>query len=417
MKKYNKKRIGMSILSFFLTLFMIPMFILSSPPSFAMASSKESVEKHESSIPEGLHPVEVLYFWGDGCSHCEKLEPWLNSFELMNPDAVTIKKFEIWKNRENAMKFDELMATYGVKEEDQGTPTVIVNHKVISGDTDIASKLPQEVENALKEQQKKLVAQLEAEAQGKSVGTGFFPQIDPPSDESLKKKNVDSMTLRAIFLAAIADSINPCAIMVLIILLSSLIVYQKDNKKKIILTAFAFILAVYLTYFLIGLGLASIVATAKISNTITMIVGVIAIIIGLANIKDAFFYRKGDWAIEIPQAWRTKLTKILLRVTSPVGAFLSGGIVTMFELPCTGGPYLFGISLISHASSLGERIALLGFYNLVFILPLIIIAILVVKGTMTIEKAENMRNRNVKMMHMITGLIMLAVGIWAVFLK
>ena len=90
---------------------------------------------------------------------------------------------------------------------------------------------------------------------------------------------------------------------------------------------------------------------------------------------------------------------------------------TFIELPCTGGPYLFGLSLISHSATLMERILLLGFYNFIFILPLVVIAILVIQGAMSVEKAEKLKNKNVKAMHFITGVVMLILGIWAIFIK
>ena len=78
---------------------------------------------------------------------------------------------------------------------------------------------------------------------------------------------------------------------------------------------------------------------------------------------------------------------------------------------------MFGLSLIAHTSSLMERILLLGFYNFVFVLPLIIIAILVIKGTMTIEKAEKLKNNNIKAMHFITGVVMLMLGICVLYVN
>ena len=109
------------------------------------------------------------------------------------------------------------------------------------------------------------------------------------------------------------------------------------------------------------------------------------------------------------------MTQTIMKATSPIGAFVAGATVTMFELPCTGGPYLFGLSLISNSTYFGERISLLAFYNIVFISPLVLIAALVIKGSLSIEKAEKMRNDNVKLMHLITGIVMVLVGIWAVF--
>ena len=354
--------------------------------------------------------IEAEYFWGDGCSHCEALAPWLEKFEKEHEDKIIVHHHEIWRHPDEARLFNQLMTIYGVPEKERGTPSLILNNQVLIGGKDIKEGLQKSLETVNVTQPNESKA---------DVLLGSMPNSQPPViDDKKAKEHIDqSMTLKAIALTALADSINPCAIMVLVILLSSLLVYQKENKRKIILTASAFIVAVYLTYFILGLGLASIFATANVSKTIVIVVGIIAILVGLANLKDAFFYRKGDWAIEIPEKWRTKLAKIILAVTSPYGAFTAGIIVTMFELPCTGGPYIFGLSLISTSPTFIERLLLLAFYNLIFISPLIVIAFLVIQGKMTVEKAEKLKNDNVRFMHFLTGLIMISVGVWAIFFK
>lgn len=388
------------------------MSIIIMTTSFAFA---ESNTQSDDSTPK--NKIDIQYFWGDGCSHCEELEPWLNEFENENKDKVVIHRHEIWKNKKEATAFSQLMNIYGVPKNQQGTPTLIVNNKVIIGTTDIENKLPNEVKYY-----KPITDDNTSDEGDKILGTlgkdNSIPNV--PNNVNSKHQSgsqINSTDLKAIFFTALVDSINPCAIMVLIILLSSLLVYQKENSKKIILTAISFIVAVYVTYFIIGFGLATIITTANISKVITFIVGIIAIVIGLANIKDAFFYRSGNWAMEIPERWRTKLTKIILSATSPFGAFIAGMIVTFIELPCTGGPYLFGISIISSTSSLIEQVILLMFYNLIFISPLVFIAILVIKGMLSVENAERIRNKNVKIMHLITGVIMILVGIWALLFR
>ena len=67
--------------------------------------------------------------------------------------------------------------------------------------------------------------------------------------------------------------------------------------------------------------------------------------------------------------------------------------------------------------SLAERMALMGYYNLIFVLPLVVITLLVLAGKTTIEKAEAWRNKNVKTMHFIIGVIMIAMGVWVLFFR
>ena len=354
--------------------------------------------------------IQIEYFWGDGCSHCEAIKPTLELLEAKYKNDVIFNKHEIWNNKDEALKFNQYMELFNVPENSRGTPSIIINNKPLIGDKDILTNLENEILIAVVRKE-----QLKKTPQDEKLNKLLSPiNVEEGNDKNTMES--DSMRLKAIAMTALVDSINPCAIMVLIILLSSLIVMQKD-KKNIVLTSATFIFAVYMTYFLIGFGLTNLIAGANIANTVTFVVGIVAILVGLANLKDAFFYRKGNWAIEIPEAWRNKLTKIIMSATSPLGAFISGTMVTFIELPCTGGPYLFGLSLISHSATLMERILLLGFYNFIFILPLVVIAILVIQGAMSVEKAEKLKNKNVKAMHFITGVVMLILGIWAIFIK
>lgn len=106
------------------------------------------------------------------------------------------------------------------------------------------------------------------------------------------------------------------------------------------------------------------------------------------------------------------MQKILLKVGSPVGAFLAGLLVTLFELPCTGGPYIFVLGLLSHSLSMIEIIPLLLYYNLVFVSPLIILTTLIYFGCASIERAIDWKERNLRLLHLIAGLMMLSLGAW-----
>lgn len=393
------------ILIIFMILFSA-LSIFSSSISFASESSKNNNEDK----------IQIIYFWGIGCHFCEKVEPFLQQIENKYKDDIYFNKYEIFKNKDNYKQFESIMGVYNIPNEEQGTPTLIINNKVLVGSTKIEDELEAEIQKALNNKNSHLNND-NKELLGLINNNN---NNNNNNDNALAKKSItsDSMTLKAIFLAALVDSINPCAIMVLIILLSSLIVSKRKNQKAyLIFTTISFISAVFITYFVIGLGISNIFISAKASQLITIIVGTIAIMIGLANLKDAFFYRWGNWAIEIPLKWRNKLLSVIMQATSPVGAFVAGSLVTMFELPCTGGPYLFGLSLISTSNIFAERILALLFYNLIFISPLIIIATLVIFGSLKIDKAEDIKNKNVKAMHFITGFVMLLMGLWLVFIR
>ena len=349
--------------------------------------------------------VEAIYFWGAECPHCQNLKPWLNEFEKEHKDTFKTSRYEFWHNENNAQFFMNTMQMYRIPENQAGAPAMVINNKVLIGTKEIKENLETEYNAALEKINSK-------KANGESILTGG-EDLGEKVAKTYNAKDIEAITV-----AALADSINPCAMAVLVILLSSLVVMQK-NKAKIAATAFAFVSASYIMYFLVGLGLTQAISVAGISEKIIIAVGALAIVVGLAELKDAFWYQKGGWSTEIPHRWKAKLSKLILSVTSPIGAFTVGLAVTLFELPCTGGPYLFGLSLISQHSTL-TKLFLLGYYNLIFVLPLVVISLLVLFSSQAdkrIEAIDRFRNTHVKQMHFAVGVIMLLMGIWALFIR
>jgi cytochrome c biogenesis protein CcdA len=214
--------------------------------------------------------------------------------------------------------------------------------------------------------------------------------------------------------AAFVDSINPCAIAVLLILLGALLMVKE--KKQALLTGVFFILALYLAYLFLGLGLISFLQLSGLAKIFHQLIGVLAILIGLLNIKDFFWYGGGGFVMEIPRSWRPTIQGFLKKATSPLGAFLTGIVVTAFELPCTGGPYFFVLGLLAHNYSLSQILPILLYYNLIFVLPLLLITTLIYFGYSSVEKTTAWKDRNLRLLHLIAGLIMLSLGIW-VFLS
>lgn len=210
-------------------------------------------------------------------------------------------------------------------------------------------------------------------------------------------------------LAALADSVNPCAIAVLMILLEGLIMI----RKNILTVGFSFIFGIFLAYLLIGLGLLSGLTLFDDTTLFHQIVAIVAIIVGVLNIKDYFFYGK-FLKMEIPDSWRPRLGQTIQKATTPIVAFLIGLVVSLFELPCTGGPYLFALGLLKGQAIDLTLILSLIYYNLVFVLPLILIILAVYYSYVRIELTEEWRKKNIKLLHLISGIILLALGTWLI---
>lgn len=212
--------------------------------------------------------------------------------------------------------------------------------------------------------------------------------------------------------AAIVDAINPCAFAVFILLFASLM--TAGNRKKALKGGLFFALAIFLSYFAMGFGLLEILKQINISTGALKFVGIFAIVFGLLNIKDYIGYGKGGFVMEVPQKWRPKMKQLIKGVTTPQGAFIVGLIVSLFLLPCTSGPYIIILSLLAKQNSLGLNLSYLTLYNLIFILPFLLITMVMYSGFSAI-RAEQIRKEKVKILHLIAGIILTLLGVAILF--
>jgi len=338
----------------------------------------------------------IYFFYGDGCPHCARVELLINQLELKYPN-LEIHRFEIYNNRSNALILNNYFDAYNISEGERGVPAIFISNKYLIGDKPILDNLENEIIN----NPTAACPSLE-EAQA----TGLTGAKSP-----LEK--LGALSLVTVIGAALVDSINPCAIAVLLILLGTLLV--SGDKKKALKAGFAFTISIYIVYFLFGLGLFSALQITGLSYWFYKIIGILAILIGLANIKDYFWYGAGGFVMEIPRSWRPTLKKMLGAVTSPIGAFLMGFVVCLFELPCTGGPYIFILGLLAERATMVAAVPILLLYNIFFVLPLVIITLLMYFGFASTEKITEWKDRNIRLLHLIAGLIMVALGFIVIF--
>ena len=213
--------------------------------------------------------------------------------------------------------------------------------------------------------------------------------------------------LPIVILTALIDSINPCAIGVLILLIATLLGLSKD-KGKMIKVGMIYITAVFLTYLIAGFGLLAFIQKFNISEQLSWIVGILVIILGIIEAKDFFWYGKGI-TLAIPARRAEQIKKMMKKVSVP-GSIVLGIFVAAVELPCTGGPYLAITTLLAKIGFSSQVFWLLVLYNFIFVLPLIIILSVVAFGV-SAESVKAWKDKQKKWMRLFIGLIMIALGI------
>ena len=219
-------------------------------------------------------------------------------------------------------------------------------------------------------------------------------------------------TLVTIVTTAAIDSINPCAIGVLILMISVMLA-GKQSTKRMLLLGGIYVSSVLIVYLLAGLGLMYFFSTLPLvlAEYISITVGVLIILAGIIEIKDYFWY--GRWfSLTIPATFAKKIHNYTSK-TTVFGVILLGAFVSAVELPCTGAPYLAIITLLSQNFDFTAFLMLV-LYNIIFVLPLIIILILVASG-MKLHEIKKWKQASRPFMRLLIGILLVALG-WMLML-
>ncbi len=220
-------------------------------------------------------------------------------------------------------------------------------------------------------------------------------------------------TLITVVTTAAIDSINPCAIGVMILLISAVLGSGKSPRRLLFL-GLVYTSSIFLTYLAAGLGVLYFFSSIPLSvvEYLSLTVGAFIIFAGILEIKDYFWYGKG-FTLAIPVYFSHKIEQMSGTTTTTGVAFL-GSFVAAVELPCTGAPYLAIITLLSQNFNVAAFI-LMVIYNIIFVAPLLVILGLVLFGV-ELEHIHMWKNMNKGVMRLAIGLLLVALGWLLIFI-
>ncbi|MBM4402698.1 MAG: hypothetical protein FJ044_05640 [Candidatus Cloacimonetes bacterium] len=392
--------------SFFIFHFSFFYFLLFTSPSFAQTER-----------------TCLVYFTGIGCPHCAKVDPLvLEKLPEKYPGLVVVE-YEIYQEKQNAPLLFEYDKIYN---SGLGIPLVIFDkEKSLVGGTSIS----QNIEKILEEKKGNpcpLIDGTSVRYEDLDISSlPGSPEIYPPiwrvyplsggeEGETSTKVVQQDLTLAKVISLAAVDAVNPCALAVLTLMLLGVLAYNPGDKRKVLLAGLAFSFSVFVMYFFYGLVIIRIFQVIQALTSIRLwlykLLGVAAVVLGVLNIKDFIRYQPGSVGTEMPMFLRPKMQNLLFKITSPKGAFTLGALVTLFLLPCTIGPYIICGGILCSLSLL-ETLPWLFIYNAIFILPMLAITIFCFAGLTSVENVSEWRERNIRPLHLIAGVIILALGL------
>lgn len=364
----------------------IALLLLAAPAAGAGNATAETPAECPVLEPCGEGTTCIYYFYGDGCPHCARIRPVIDALAEKYPE-VELRAYEIYFNVTNKAMLDDFQQRYNVTQE--GIPALFIGDRAFIGETAIRRGLEERIV-WYRGNPKVCPANY-------TVSGGYPLDVSPAQPVDL--------TVPSIIGAAIVDSINPCAIAVLVILLAYLA--SLGERRRVAIVGCTYIATVFVVYFIAGLGLLTVVQQAGLTGPVFTIAAIIAILTGLVNIAEVLLKRE-IFTLAIPASQKGAIDRYIRKASVP-SAIVLGALVSMVELPCTGGIYLAILGLLADRMTLAEGIPYLLLYNAVFVLPLVLILAIMFWGG-TPERLEAFRTGSRRWVRLVMGIAMVVLG-------
>lgn len=319
----------------------------------------------------------IHYFYAQGCSHCVNVAENGILDRVDNLTGVKVIKYDVAESPQEFFRYADIF--HLADDKLTRTPILFLVHEgkidYLAGDFSIINNLEDRIKN--------------------------FQGVD--LIENLEKPKI---TLGAIIIAALIDSINPCAFGVLIFLLICLL--NIGSSKRALKAGLFYSFIVFLVYFLAGLGLFRVIQSlTSIIWYVYLFIGILAVFLGITQFIDTMFPGKFI-SLRIPLKAKSLIERIAERATFS-SILVLGILVSLFELPCTGGIYIAILATMSINQTFGIGYLLL--YNLIFVLPLVIITFLIYKGTKP-EVLQKWTSNERGWMKLASGVVMVLLGVY-----
>lgn len=269
-------------------------------------------------------------------------------------------------------------------------------------------------------------------------GVSHMGAVTGIRDGSTIVKRFQEFTPAAVIGAGLVDGINPCAFTVIVFFMSFLAL-QGYRRRHLVAIGLGFIVAVFLTYLLIGLGLFNFLYRFKnflyVTAALNFAIGTLSILLALFCVDDIVRFRRTgsveSMTLQLPSAVKRRIHDVIgffyrrknsagaaepEAVSRPRPVFLfgtalvTGFLVSVLEAVCTGQVYLPTIVFVMKTTALKARaMQYLALYNIMFVVPLLAVFVLAVLGAGSAQFAAFFR-RHVVAVKGLLAVVFFAMG-------
>ena len=364
--------------------------------------------------------VKLYFFHGDGCPHCAEEEIFLEKLQKDYKDLKIIK-YEVWENKDNQVLLKRVKKHMDIKA--NGVPVTIIGGTSIVGYEESFNVKIKRIVSFYLDNNTKYIDNVKL-IKNKKIDNkkiiDYFGNVDEKTDESrtiklpligsVNMKNVSIPTAAATI--GLVDGFNPCAMWVLLFLISMLL--GMKNRKRMWILGISFLTTSAIIYMAIMLSWINIVVNVSTSIIFRNIIAVIAIIGSFINMKS--FFKSSDSGCEVVDAKKRKKIFAVIKKFTHEKSFILAllGIiglaisVNVVELACSAGLPLIFTQILAINKITGFNAFI---YTLIYIIFFLIDDIVVFTIAMVTTKVTAISTKYNKYSHLIGGILMFIIGL------
>lgn len=361
-----------------------------------------------------VKPVTVEFFNEPGCEECAMVnDQILPELEQRYSGYYVLTRLDL-----GVMTNYLRLVSYQKQLGEVNAPVYMVldGRKIFSGFKDIKANLFAAMDQMV-------AGQMES-----PPATVITPAISPnmpdkPGMQAVLTSRIKQFTLAGILMAGLLDALNPCA-MATIVFFMSLLSAAGVRGRGILMAGGAFAVGSFMTYTALGFGVLRVIhlfeGFHKVRMVANVVMAAILMLLAVLSLRDAFRYgashKPSDISVKLPSRlmrWAHAVMKGGMGHKSVVvGGLVTGVVVTALESVCTGQIYIPTlVMLIKCGGGYSSRaIGYLLAYNLMFVLPLVILFILVYQG-LKWQAVLEWSKRNVVVSKTLMGLFFITMAV------
>jgi thiol-disulfide isomerase/thioredoxin len=385
-----------------------------------------------------IHPVTIYLFWGDGCSHCARTKPYLESLQTKYP-GVLLKAYEVYYEPDNQQIFIDMASKFGF--EPSAVPTFFIGTFYSVGySEELNPKIEAVIRECLQEgcpdagvDNIPVGRAAEISSLPDSIMTptqSISPVVTPSIDQTTPSPIAESpshlleipvlgtidldMQSNGVSTAliALADGFNPCSLWVLSMLLT--LTLHTGSRRKVLLIGLVFLTVTATIYALFIAGLFSVLKIIRFLGWIQVVIALIALVFGIVNIKDYFWYKEG-FSFTIADEKKPgifKRIRNILDASQSIGGLIGATVilaigVSMVEFSCTAGfPVLWTNLLAAQDVSTAAFVWLLLLYMFIYQLD----EMLIFLSAVITLKASRLEEKHGRFLKLVGGILMVTLA-------